>query len=506
MALFHFSVTQVRRGAGQSVIASAAYRAGEKLYSEYYGETNDYTRKGGVIHTEILLPPHAPDKYRDRATLWNAVEKSEKHPKAQLAYSFDIALQTELTMEENIALAREFVQTNFIAKGMIADLAVHAPDRPAGSSTFEAPDHPEQPDTHSETRQSNPHFHVLTTMRPLNADGTFAAKQHREYVLDEHGNRIRDGDGKYVFNAVHTTDWHAPETLEAWRAAWCDLVNRRFEEKNIPCRIDHRSYARQGIDQIPTVHEGPNVRKMEAKGIRTEKGELNRWIKATNQLIRDLRKKIAALIDWMDEIREELSKPEVPPLIQLLCDHFEKRNQDAYSNKGKVCNLKQFSETINFLEQQNIHTLDELKSRVESIEAKFHALTDSLQAKSKRMDELKKLIQTAEAYKELKPIFDEMNQIHWKGRREKFAQEHDSDLRRFYAVRRTLQESIGDKKIPLATWQNEFNQLKAEYKKLSDDYVPIRDEMLKLLQVQHNVDTILKDRGLSPQHTKDQTR
>ena len=178
IALFHFSVTQVRRGAGQSVIASAAYRAGEKLYSEYYGETNDYTRKGGVIHTEILLTPHAPDKYSDRATLWNAVEKSEKHPKAQLAYSFDIALQTELTIEENIALAREFVQTNFIAKGMIADLAVHAPDRPAGSSTSETPNHPEQPDAHSDTRQSNPHFHVLTTMRPLNADGTFAAKQH----------------------------------------------------------------------------------------------------------------------------------------------------------------------------------------------------------------------------------------------------------------------------------------------------------------------------------------
>ena len=506
MALFHFSVTQVRRSAGQSVIASAAYRAGEKLYSEYYGETNDYTRKGGVIHTEIFLPPHAPDSYRDRATLWNAVEKSEKHPKAQLAYSFDIALQTELTIEENIALAREFVQTNFIAKGMIADLAVHAPDRPAGSSTSETPNHPEQPDAHSDTHQSNPHFHVLTTMRPLNADGTFAAKQHREYVLDEHGNRIRDGDGKYVFNAVHTTDWHAPETLEAWRAAWCDLVNRRFEEKNLSCRIDHRSYARQGIDQIPTVHEGPNVRKMEAKGICTEKGELNRWIKATNRLIRDLRKKIAALVNWMDEIREELSKPEVPPLIQLLCDHFEKRSQNAYSNKGKVRNLKQFSEVINFLEQQNIRTLDDLKSRVESISEEFHTLSDSLQAKSKRMDEIKKLIQTAETYKELKPIFDEMNQIHWKGRREKFAQEHDSDLRHFYAVRRILQETVGDKKLTPKAWQSELDQLKSEYSKLSAGYKPIREEMLRFLQIQSNVNAILKDRGVDPNHSKEQIR
>ena len=486
MALFHFSVTQVRRSAGQSVIASAAYRSGEKLYSEYYGETNDYTRKSGVIHTEIFLPPHAPDIYRDRATLWNAVEKSEKHPKAQLAYNFDIALQSELTMEENIALAREFVQTNLVAKGMIADLAVHVPDKEGGLS--------------------NPHFHVLTTMRPLNPDGSFAAKQRREYALDEHGNRIRDGDGKYVFNAVHTTDWHAPETLEAWRAAWCDLVNRRFEEKNLPCRIDHRSYARQGIDQIPTVHEGPNVRKMEAKGIRTEKGELNRWIKATNRLIRDLRKKIAALVDWMDEIREELSKPEVPPLIQLLCDHFKKRNQDAYSNKGKIRNLKQFNEVINFLEQQNIRTLDDLESRVNAIREEFHTLTDSLQTKSKRMDELKKLIQNAEDYRQLKPVFDEMNQIHWKGRREKFAQEHESDLRHFYAVRRALQETVGGKTLTPKAWQNEFDQLKAEYNKLSAGYKPIREEMLKLLQVQHNVDTILKDRGIDPKRSKEQTR
>lgn len=506
MALFHFSVTQVRRSAGQSVVASAAYRAGEKLYSEYYGEINDYTRKGGVIYTEILLPPHAPDSYRDRATLWNAVEQSEKHPKAQLAYSFDIALQSELTMEENIALARKFVQENFVAKGMIADLAVHSPERRAVAYACETPDHPEPLAACGKTLHDNPHFHVLTTMRPLNPDGSFAAKQRREYVLDEHGNRVRDGDGKYVFNAVHTTDWHAPETLEAWRAAWCDLVNRRFEEKNLPCRIEHRSYARQGIDQIPTVHEGPNVRKMEAKGIRTEKGALNRWIKATNRLIRDLRKKIAALKDWMDEIQNELSKPEVPPLILLLCDHFEKRSQSADSNKGKVRNLKQFSEAINFLEQQNIRTLDDLKSRVESISEEFHTLSDALQAKSKRMNELKKLIQAAATYGELKPIFDDMNRIHWKGRLEKFAQDHEADLRRFYAARRVLQETVGDKKLTPKAWQSELDQLMAEYGTLSAGYQPLRQEMLKFLQVQHNVDAILKERGVDPKRTNEQTR
>lgn len=127
MALYHFSVDQIRRSEGQSAVAAAAYWAGERLYSDYYGEDNDYTRKGGVICSEILLPPHAPPEYKDRATLWDTAEQVEKRPKAQLAYSFEAALQNELSLEENIELAREFVQRYLVSKGMVADLAIHDP-------------------------------------------------------------------------------------------------------------------------------------------------------------------------------------------------------------------------------------------------------------------------------------------------------------------------------------------------------------------------------------------
>lgn len=254
-----------------------------------------------MIASEIMLPPHAPEIYLDRATLWNAVESCEKHPKAQLAYSFDIAMQNELTLEENMELARKFVQEQFVAKGMIADLAFHSPEKEDGGIP-------------------NPHFHVMTTMRPLNPDGTWGQKQRREYLLDEDGNRIRDKNGDYMFNAVHTTDWHEPETLEHWREQWAAAVNTKFEEKGLDVRIDHRSYVRQGLDLIPTVHEGANVRQMEAKGIRTEKGELNRWIKATNRLMQDVRKKIKALFVWMAEVKEELSKPQTPSLVDEYID------------------------------------------------------------------------------------------------------------------------------------------------------------------------------------------
>ena len=162
MALYHFHVEQIKRSEGRTAVASAAYRAGEKLYNLWDGETHDYTRKGGVILLEIMLPEYAPERLSDRYTLWNEVEQIEKHYKAQLAYSFDMALQNEFSLEENIALVREFVQKYFVSDGMICDLAVHQADRGDGGIP-------------------NPHFHVLVPIRPLNADGTWGAKQHRVY-------------------------------------------------------------------------------------------------------------------------------------------------------------------------------------------------------------------------------------------------------------------------------------------------------------------------------------
>ena len=183
IALYHFHVTQIKRSAGQSAVAAAAYRSGEKLHSEYYGEDSDYTRKGGVICSEILLPPQAPPSFSNRETLWNAVEKVERGKKAQLAYSFDIALQNEFSMQENIDLARQFLLEQFVSRGMTVDFAVHQPDKEDGGI-------------------QNPHFHVMCPIRPIEPDGRWGNKQRREYVLDEHGNRIRDEAGNDVFNAV----------------------------------------------------------------------------------------------------------------------------------------------------------------------------------------------------------------------------------------------------------------------------------------------------------------
>ena len=165
----------------------------------------------------------------------------ERGKKAQLAYSFDIALQNEFSMEEDINLARQFLLEQFVSRGMIADFAVHSPDKEDGGI-------------------SNPHFHVMCPIRPIEANGKWGNKQRREYVLNENGERIPDGNGDYVFNAVPTTDWGSPETLEHWRQAWAELCNAKFAEKELPCRIDHRSYERQGVDLLPFTKAPPSGR------------------------------------------------------------------------------------------------------------------------------------------------------------------------------------------------------------------------------------------------------
>ena len=126
MAIYHLHIKiAASRGKGKSAVSAAAYRSGEKIKSDYDGNTHDYTRKGGVVHTEIMLPEHAPPEYADRSVLWNAVEKVEKAKNAQLAREVEVALPKELSAEKNIALVREYVKHNFVEKGMCADIAIH---------------------------------------------------------------------------------------------------------------------------------------------------------------------------------------------------------------------------------------------------------------------------------------------------------------------------------------------------------------------------------------------
>jgi hypothetical protein len=258
MAIYHCTCKIISRGKGRSAVGSAAYRSGEKLINEYDGMEHDYRKKSGVVYSEIMLCENAPKEYQDRSTLWNEVEKIEKGSKARLAREYEVALPVEMTREEQINLVRNFVKDNFVDKGMCADFAIH------------------------DKEDGNPHAHIMLTTRPIEKDGSWGTKQKKEYILDKNGNKQYDKKKKtYKCKTVKVNDWDSVEFLERNRESWAKKVNAELEKKNLPQRVDHRSLKEQGIERVPTIHEG-GARKLENRGIETDRGNINREIRTAN--------------------------------------------------------------------------------------------------------------------------------------------------------------------------------------------------------------------------------
>ncbi len=238
----HFDVKIIQRSKRQSAVASAAYQSGERLFSEYDQKQKYYSHKSEIVHTEIMLPPHAPPEYADRNTLWNAAEAIEKQWNSQLARRFVLAIPRELPRSQYADLIRDYCREFFVSKGMIADFAIH--DKGDG----------------------NPHAHILLTMRAMDETGKWLSKSRKVYDLDENGERIRLASGRWKSHKEDTVDWNDQKYAEIWRQGWADTANRYLEAIGSPERLDLRSYARQGIDKIPTVHMGPAVSQLEKKG------------------------------------------------------------------------------------------------------------------------------------------------------------------------------------------------------------------------------------------------
>lgn len=258
MAIYHCTCKIISRGQGRSAVGAAAYRSGEKLYNEYDGIEHDYTKKGGVVYSEIMLCENAPKEYQDRQTLWNAVEQIEKSSKAQLAREYEVALPVELSREEQIKLVRDFAKENFGDNGMCVDFSIH------------------------DKEDGNPHAHIMLTTRPIEQDNSWGVKQKKEYILDKNGQKQYDKKKQtYKCKTVKTTNWDSKEFLQRSRESWAEKVNQELEKKSLPQRIDHRSLKEQGVDRVPTIHEG-GARKLEKRGIKTDRGKINREIKTAN--------------------------------------------------------------------------------------------------------------------------------------------------------------------------------------------------------------------------------
>ena len=280
MAIYHMSIKIGSRSKGQSAVAASAYRSGQKLTDRQTGIVSDYTRKGGIVHSEIALCANAPAEYADRETLWNAVHEIEKAKNSRLWREFEVALPQELTRSEQIETVQDFVNS-LVRQGMCADWSIH------------------------DKEDGNPHAHIMTTMRSITEDGSWAAKSRKVYDLDQNGNRIylgkdKTGRRQYKSHKEDYNDWNAAERVEEWRAEWAKCCNKRLSERD---RIDHRSYARQGKDQMPTIHEGYVARKLTGKGVFSERVGLNEKIRQENALLAEIK----AIEKEIEQLTSELN-------------------------------------------------------------------------------------------------------------------------------------------------------------------------------------------------------
>ncbi len=269
MAIYHFSgqiMNKIsKQGKYKSPLACAAYRSGDKLHDEKEDIDFYYMRKVKPV-THILAPNHAPSWVYDREKLWNEVNRIEKNINSQFAREFNVALPIELSREEQEKLTLDFCQTAFVEKGMVADIAIHRDD------------------------ESNPHFHVMLTMRPFNEDGTWGHKAKRQYKFDENGNHVLDKNGKKAFVKVPTTDWNEKKTFENWRKLWAEKANEYLEMNGFVERISHLSHRDNGFETLPTKHEGYVARKMVSKGKESDLILHNEKIKQYNKIVTELNK------------------------------------------------------------------------------------------------------------------------------------------------------------------------------------------------------------------------
>lgn len=449
MAIYHLEAKVISRGAGRSAVAAAAYMSCSQILNDYDGVQHDYTRKQGLVWQQMFLPEYAPAEWSDRGTLWNAVEENEKTKDSRLAREFVVALPIEMGKAEWQSLLTEFIQDNFVADGMCADVCIH------------------------DTDGHNPHAHIMVTVRPLAEKGQWQYKTEKEYLCVRDGEEMgftgaefkqaqREGwEKQYQYKIGRKKEYMAPSAAEAagyerasktpkstrfgrqnpiaarwnsdeqlvlWRSAWADVTNRYLERVGAEARIDHRSHADCGILEQPTIHEGVTARAMEQQGFIADRCELNRQIKADNKLLRELRsafEKIAkavkntvpAIAEAMETLRRNMlifryqilhtkanrrsiknTLADVVPILQQYSDLVGQIKTLSRKRKG-LLDEKKATSALNVLKQRELakriaqlsEDIEELHSEKAMILSRFDKTDDE------GMKEVKKWVASMES-------------------------------------------------------------------------------------------------------------
>ena len=419
MAIYHLEAKVVSRGAGRSAVAASAYLSCSRLYNDYDGIQHDYTKKQGLVWQQVFLPEYAPQEWKDREKLWNAVEEVETAKDSRLAREFVVALPIELSREQQIELLQDFIREQFISDGMCADAAIH------------------------DTDGHNPHAHILLTVRPLDEQGHWQYKTEKEYLCVRNGEEKgftaaefksaqNDGwekqypykvDKKKVYMTPSAAEmqglvradkhpkstrygrqnpiserWNSEEQLLVWRATWADASNRYLERAGREERIDHRSHADRGLTEQPTIHEDVTARALERKGMIADRCEINRQIKADNALLRELKAAVRKLGQAVKNTLPAIAEAMEKLRANMIVFHYQLRhigrgrqrmNDYIHAVQPKLVRYTELVQEIRSKSKERKSLLTEKKETPFYLIPKQHELSRRIAELTEELEELK---------------------------------------------------------------------------------------------------------------------
>ena len=480
--------------------------------SEYDGQTYRPKYHEDLVHSEITLPPNAPKEYADRATLWNAVELSEKGQKSQLARMLKASLPNEWSYELAEEVVRDYVQRNFVDKGMCADWAIH--------------------DSENDKGQRNLHIHVLLTMRPIMENGEWGAKSKKVFELDENGERIPVIDKKTGQQKVdkrnrkqwkcHTedsTDWNSRENAKMWRKDLADTINATNEQLGINLHWEHRSFKEQGIDREPTIHIGAVANALERKGIQTERGNINREIIKHNMMLEQAKEMLMLAKQEVQSAQYAKIKNaavsvknEVLEMIAKIRERKGRLDLPIVSGKHlrKISDRTSIQSADNaerFITTRKIDSFESLVKFTADKEQQYGQLETIHLSKGQKLNRLKELSKMYALYAPVQAIYKESQSL--KGfAKMKYDKEHKDSLSKYPELKERMQSLLqnGEKVTP-KQWKAEIQLLQAEYDSISKEKSKTATELAYAEVISYNRKNLARElQNESRQHNRQQGR
>ena len=449
-----------------------------------------------LVHSEISLPPNAPKEYADRATLWNAVELSEKGQKSQLARMLKASLPNEWSYELAEEVVRDYVQRNFVDKGMCADWAIH--------------------DSENDKGQRNLHIHVMLTLRPLTEKGEWGAKQKKVSGQQKVDKRNRK---QWKCHTVESTDWNSRENAKMWRKDLADTINATNEQLGIALHWEHRSFKEQGIDREPTIHIGAVANALERKGIQTERGNINREIIKNNLLLEQVKEMLMLAKQELHSAQYEKIKNtavsvknEVMEMIAKVRERKGRLDLPIVSGKHlrKISDrtaLQSADNAEKFITTRKIDSFEILAKFTADKEQRYQELETVHLSKGQKLNRLKELSKMYALYAPIQATYKESQSL--KGfAKMKYDKEHKDSLSKYPELKERMQSLLQNgEKITPKQWKAEIQSLQSEYDSISKEQTKTATELAYVEVIGYNKKNLERElQNESRQHNRQQNR